>query len=142
MARPRNLNNTDELWSLFIAYKDHVENNPRTIDKALQSGKVVQETLKVPLTIEGFKNFCYDEVGCIDRYLLNRDSAFPEFVTICSRIKDNIRQDQIEGGMVGQYNPSITQRLNNLVERQDVTSGDQSVNEVTVNIIKRGLIED
>ena len=27
-----------------------------------------------------------------------------------------IRKDQIEGGMVGQYNPSITQRLNALKE--------------------------
>jgi len=31
-----------------------------------------------------------------------------------------IRQDQISGGMVGQYNPSITQRLNGLVEKSQV----------------------
>jgi hypothetical protein len=30
-----------------------------------------------------------------------------------------IRNDQIDGGMVGQYNPSITQRLNGLVEKTD-----------------------
>jgi len=40
---------------------------------------------------------------------------------VCSRIKKSIRKDQIEGGMVGQYNPSITQRLNGLVEKQETS---------------------
>jgi hypothetical protein len=30
-----------------------------------------------------------------------------------------IRNDQIDGGMVGQYNSSITQRLNGLVEKTE-----------------------
>ena len=46
-----------------------------------------------------------------------------------------IRKDQIEGGMVGQYNPSITQRLNNLTERVDTTSKGESISEIKVNII-------
>jgi hypothetical protein len=37
--------------------------------------------------------------------------------------------------MVGQYNPSITQRLNNLTERVDTTSKGESVSEIKVNII-------
>jgi hypothetical protein len=44
---------------------------------------------------------------------------YNEYQPICSRIKEQIRQDQIEGGMVGQYNPSITQRLNNLTDKQE-----------------------
>jgi hypothetical protein len=44
---------------------------------------------------------------------------YDDYMTICSRIKEQIRQDQIEGGMVGQYNPSITQRLNNLTDKQE-----------------------
>ena len=32
-----------------------------------------------------------------------------------------MRQDQIEGGMAGMYNPSITQRLNSLVEKTQTT---------------------
>jgi hypothetical protein len=43
------------------------------------------------------------------------------FSEVCSRIKKSIRADQIKGGMAGIYNPSITQRLNNLVERQENT---------------------
>ena len=36
-------------------------------------------------------------------------------------IREVIRRDQIEGGMVGQYNPSITQRLNGLKEQTEST---------------------
>jgi hypothetical protein len=46
-----------------------------------------------------------------------------------------IRQDQIEGGMVGQYNPSITQRLNGLTEKTDVTTGGDKINEIKVTIV-------
>jgi hypothetical protein len=46
-----------------------------------------------------------------------------------------IRQDQIEGGMVGQFNPSITQRLNSLTEKTDVTSQGEKINEIKVTIV-------
>jgi hypothetical protein len=46
-------------------------------------------------------------------------------VTICTHIKEIVRQDQIEGGMVGQYNPSITQRLNGLKEQVEQTNIEQ-----------------
>jgi hypothetical protein len=37
--------------------------------------------------------------------------------------------------MVGQYNPSITQRLNNLTERVDTTTKGEAISEIKVNII-------
>jgi hypothetical protein len=37
--------------------------------------------------------------------------------------------------MVGQYNPSITQRLNGLTEKQDVTTGGEKLNELTIKIV-------
>jgi hypothetical protein len=58
-------------------------------------------------------------VSNIDRYFANTDNAYEDFRSICSRIKKTIRQDQIEGGMAGVYNPSITQRLNSLVEKSE-----------------------
>jgi hypothetical protein len=62
-------------------------------------------------------------------------NAYEDYRTICKCIEDEIRTDQIEGGMVGQYNPSITQRLNGLTEKQDVTTNGESINEIKVNII-------
>ena len=51
-------------------------------------------------------------------YFSNKNDKYSEYSTICSHIKKVIRKDQIEGGMVGQYNASITQRLNNLIDKQ------------------------
>jgi hypothetical protein len=63
------------------------------------------------------------------------DQSYSAYLPICSHIKKLIRQDQIEGGMVGQYNPSITQRLNGLTEKTDVTTGGDKINEIKVTIV-------
>ena len=44
--------------------------------------------------------------------------------------------DQIECGMVGQYNASITKRINALKEHTDVTSADEKIGAITVTIVK------
>jgi hypothetical protein len=76
--------------------------------------------LKRPLTHEGYKCFVWEEKGHdINAYYYNINDEYSEYLSICSRIKDQIRKDQIEGGMVGQYNPSITQRLNGLTEKTE-----------------------
>ena len=50
-------------------------------------------------------------------------------------IEDEIRTDQIEGGMVGQFNPSITQRLNGLTEKTDVTTNGKDISKIEIQII-------
>jgi hypothetical protein len=85
--------------------------------------------------MEGFENYCEEVIGCVHQYFVNQEGAYTEYLNICSRIKRLIRQDQIEGGMVGQYNPSITQRLNGLTEKQDVTTGGEKLNELTIKIV-------
>jgi DNA polymerase II small subunit/DNA polymerase delta subunit B len=61
----------------------------------------------------------------VEQYFKNVDKRYEEYIPICTRIRKEIRQDQIEGGMVGQYNPSITQRLNNLKEQVEQTNIEQ-----------------
>lgn len=122
VGRPRNLNNPEELQALFEKYKADVKANPRI--KSVFGGKEFEERaepLERPLTLEGFELFCYEEVGCVEDYFKNTDKRYNEFTPICTRIRKAIRQDQIEGGMVGQYNPSITQRLNGLTEKVEST---------------------
>ena len=92
---------------------------PREIQKATPRG-VVSEFHKPPLTISGFRVFGHSKGVTVHHYFSNPDNSYDAYRSICSRITDEIRQDQIEGGMVGQYNPSITQRLNNLTEKQEI----------------------
>ena len=136
MGRNKLIETPEKLWKLFEDYKEHVIQNPRTIDKALQSGKVVKETLRVPLTMEGFELFCIKAGSDCHHYFDNTEGRYSEYGAICRTIKKAIRQDQIEGGMVGQYNPSITQRLNNLTEKTDVTSNGENINEIKISIIR------
>ena len=125
-GRPRNLDSPEQLYELFERYKRDVKANPRI--KSVFGGKEFEERaepLERPLTMEGFELFCWDEVGQVEQYFKNIDKRYEEFIPICSRIRKEIRRDQIEGGMVGQYNPSITQRLNGLKEQVEQTNIEQ-----------------
>jgi acetylglutamate kinase len=80
--------------------------------------------------------FCHNHSLVVQDYFANTGGRYSDFTTICSRISDEIRNDQIMGGMVGQYNASITQRLNGLTEKSDITTNGKDINEIKVNIIK------
>lgn len=121
MGKHKYIETPEKMWELFEAYRKQAKSNPRKKMVFVgRDGVRDYEELETPLTMEGFKNYCYDIIGCVEQYFTNQDEAYGDYLGICSRIKQVIRQDQIEGGMVGQYNPSITQRLNGLVERQQI----------------------
>ena len=112
----------EKMWEYFEAYRAGVKSNPRT--KTVFPGKDAipqYEPLERPLTLEGFENWCADAgiIEDLSNYFANTKGNYSDYSTICSRIRRVIRQDQIEGGMVGQYNASITQRLNSLVDKQE-----------------------
>jgi hypothetical protein len=83
----------------------------------------------------GFRTFAADRGQTVNDYFANTGGRYSDYATICSRIEEAIRMDQIEGGMVGQYNASITQRLNNLTERVDTTTNGETINDIQVKII-------
>jgi hypothetical protein len=132
-GRPKNIKTPEELWQHFLDYKKKIKDNPiRVQDFVGGVGKQVNRLKERPLTLEGFENHCF-EVGVlndIQDYLKNKEGRYTDFAPICSRIKHIIRQDQIEGGMSGIYNPSITQRLNGLVEK----SANDNTGEVTIKV--------
>jgi hypothetical protein len=143
MGKKKYIETPDKMWELFQEYKNSL--TPREIQKATPKG-VLTEYHTPPLTMAGFECFVMDWEGIeskgVEQYFSNRDNRYSEYVGICSRIKKLIRKDQIEGGMVGQYNSSITQRLNGLTEKTDVTTNGQSISKINVNIVKKGLFED
>ena len=120
MAKKKYIETPEKMWELFEDYRKETKSNPRiTYEFVGRDGNEVAKKLERPLTFEGFFDYCYEKIGCIDQYFENREERYTEYVAICSRIKKVIRRDQIEGGMVGQYNASITQRLNALKEHTE-----------------------
>lgn len=108
------------MWEWFEEYRTHTKANPRyKIEYVGKDGQRVKTPLETPLTIEGFKCYVYDKGADAHRYWYNIDDAFPQFVSIITRIRQIIREDQVSGGMVGQYNSNLTARMNNIKEQTE-----------------------
>ena len=121
MAKHKYIETPEKMWELFEAYKKATKNNPFLVqDYVGKDGEMVYRERERPLTFEGFYDYCYENIGCIDQYFENRDGRYTDYVAICSRIKKIIRKDQIEGGMASIYNASITQRLNGLADKKEL----------------------
>ena len=125
--RPKKIKDPKQLEEIFKEYKSYTKTNPRFKYHLNQrTGDMVGEPLEVPFTIEGFEIFCHDKYNFTAKhYLENTNKAYEDFCTISTRIRKEIRDDQIKGGMVGQYNPSITARLNALKEQIEQTNIEQ-----------------
>jgi len=136
MAKHKYIETPEAMWQLFEAYKKETKANRRRVPKATPKG-ILYEEHEPPLTMVGFSSYVADQeiTSNLHDYFANTRDSYSEYSSICSRIVDAIKRDQIEGGMVGQYNASITQRLNNLTERVDQTTQGEKVTEIKVNII-------
>jgi hypothetical protein len=121
MAKHKYIETPDALYQMWEAYKKQVKSNPRfRYVMAQKTGEMVAEPLECPLTQQGFEAFCYAKFNVsVNNYFDNKDNAYDEYYTICMRIVNERKDDQITGGMVGQYNASITQRLNGLTEKTE-----------------------
>jgi len=132
VGRPKAIESPEVMYQLFQEYCEHTKANPIKVkDWVGGMAKPVVREKEVPLTMEGFEIYGFRQgyVVGLDQYFANREERYEDFVSICTRIRKEIRDDQIRGGMAGIYNPSITQRLNNLVEK---TENKHEVSEIKI----------
>lgn len=144
-GRPLLIKTPEILWSLFEEYKEWAKNNPIRIEDYVgkDAARVMREKPR-PLTMEGFENFVAykpDMPTDLDQYFANREGRYEAFVSICSRIRREIRSDQIEGGLAGVYNASITQRLNGLVDKSE-TKVEANVSQVDYSKLSDAALEE
>jgi hypothetical protein len=122
MGRRKLIETPEALWNYFLEYKEWVSNNPLLIEDYVgkDADRVLREKPRA-LTLEGFECYLFDKgiISDLSQYFANTEQRYTDYQTICSHIRKTIRANQIEGGMAGIYNPSITQRLNGLVEKQE-----------------------
>lgn len=125
----------EELYEAFERYKKDVDERASEWLVVKYVGKDadrVTDGQKLPLTLDGFYVFCRKaKIGYIEQYFINAGDRYNDFIGICRDIKLEIRDNQITGGMLGFFNPSITQRLNGLTEKQEVvTTGNYTINTI------------
>lgn len=123
MGRFKLIATPEKMYDLFSQYKEWVDENPIRVEDYVgkDADRVMRQKPRC-FTMEGFENFVADMPEMpmdLGDYFGNKDGAYSDFSAICSRIRREIRQNQIEGGMAGIYNPSITQRLNGLVDKSE-----------------------
>ncbi len=111
------------MWSLFTNYKKETNTIPLTQkDWVGKDATEVQREYTKALTMEGFECYVMDYTRItypdLTNYFENKEDRYSDFIPICSRIRREIRRDQIEKGLAGLINPSITQRLNGLVDKK------------------------
>jgi len=141
-GHPRNVETPEKMWELFLEYAKEVKSNPRTkVEYVGKEGDRVETPLERPLTMEGFELYCVERVGYVHQYFVNQDNMYEEYLNICSRVRKSIKNDQIEGGMVGQYNASITQRLNGLTEKVETDNTHKGKIEITLDLNNGGNIK-
>jgi len=143
MGKNKYIATPEILWQHFLDYKEYVKKNPIIVkDWVGKDATDVYREKERPLTIEGFENYLEDQeiINDLSNYFANSNNAYSDYSTICSRIKRNVRQDQIEGGMAGIYNPSITQRLNGLVDKKEVT--ENTPRKITIKVKRNENTED
>ena len=123
MGKNKYIETPDKMWDYFSSYKLERKANPILVsDWVGKDAIAVYREKERPLTFIGFQNWLDDNniITDVTDYFENKDNRFKDYLHICSRIKRNIQDDQISGGMAGIYNPSITQRLNGLTDKKEI----------------------
>jgi hypothetical protein len=124
MGKHKYIETPEKMWELFCEYRKEKKANPILVqDFVGKDGFEVDRKKERPLTMEGFEVWCFenDIISDLSKYFANTDNKYSEYCAICHTIRKTIRTDQIEGGMSGIYNPSITQRLNGLTDKSEMT---------------------
>lgn len=128
MGKHKYIETPEKMREYFEAYQKEVKGKPILVqDFVGKDGDEVNRKKERPLTLEGFEVWCDDNdiISDLSDYFENKGNRYAEYIPICRMIKKRVKKDQIEGGMAGIYNPSITQRLNGLTDKSEMTIKEQ-----------------
>lgn len=125
MGKNKYIETPERMWELFTGYKNEINSNPLTKkDWVGKDANVVNREYTRALIMEGFECFVMDHTKIsypdLTAYFENTDGRYKDYVPICSRIKREIRRDQLDKGLANLINPSITQRLNGLTDKKEL----------------------
>jgi hypothetical protein len=116
-------------------YFNWCDENPWKIKEAIKSGAATGTIIDIPTqrpyTIE---NLCV-YLG-INKDTFSEYSKRDDFSVVTTHVREIIEANQLEGAIVGAYNPNIIARKLGLTEKTDVTSNGKELATITGMIIK------
>lgn len=120
----RTFHDPEDLYNCFEMYKLWVRNEAKNWPKVQyvgKNGERVEDYPVLPLLRSGFTSWAYrNGFGFIHQYLDNKDGYYDEFVATSVQILDEIKSQQVTGGMLKHFDASLTARLNGLTEKTEV----------------------
>jgi hypothetical protein len=124
MGKNKYIETPEKMWELFTLYKKEVKNKPIIVkDWVGKDATDVYREKEKPLTMVGFECFVCDNTDVsypdLTNYFENKDNKYENYFPITSRIKAEIKNDQINGGMTMIYSQNLTARLNGLVDKKE-----------------------
>jgi len=121
MAKHKYIKEPELIWEYFQAYRKNVKDNPRMkVEYVGKDGERVNTPIERPLIIEGFFSYCREHYSVEMRhYWFNTEGAYDDYCTIITRVKEEIRAEQIDGGLTGGYNSNLTARVTGLVDKKE-----------------------
>lgn len=138
-GRPPIFNSPDEMLLMFEEYKQWADANPVIKVECIKSGDMAGKTFKVklqrPYNIWGFARYCKCSRQAIQNYGSN--DIHKEFFGIYESITTEMTEQNIAGGMNGTYNPSLTARINGIVDKTELEHKGlrEPPNEIVVNLV-------
>lgn len=140
-SKNRTFKHPDEMWEAFLEYKNHLielgseKGEWKKTHFVGRDGLEKHEKMIIPMTRAGFVAYYYDKYKRnITPYFANQRGNHDEFIEVVEMIRATIKDKQVVGGMLGHYNASITARLNNLHDTQNVNHG--TIDSIEIKIVK------
>jgi len=135
---PRKIKTATDLWTRFIEYiewnKEQTDYYKSDFIKAGQlAGTIIDVPLVPMLQIESFCSY----IGLTDETLLNyaKRPGNDDLFGIVTRIKAEILNDQVKRASLDLVNPNIVAMINNMKQRQDITTDGNEIGMVNVSFI-------
>lgn len=127
MPSKKKIETPELFWELFQAYKAETKSNPILVkDWVGKDGDIVYREKEKPLTMVGFECYVCNHTDItypdLTHYFENTENRYEDYVPISSRIRAEIQNDQIVGGMTMIYSQNLTARLNGLADKSEVTA--------------------
>ena len=113
----------ERLWELFVGYKAETKNRPfLQHDFVGKDGESVRRERERCLTMVGFECYVMEHTNLsypdLTSYFEDNE-AYKTYRPISSRIRAEIKRDQVEGGMAMIYSQNLTARLNGLTDKAE-----------------------
>lgn len=137
MSKKKYIETPEKMWELFTKYKEWVKDNPILVEDYVgKDADKVDRKRQRALTMEGFECFVMDNTNIsypdLSHYFSSKDESYIQYFAICSRIKREIRSNQLDLGLANVINTSITQRLNGLTEKTETETTIKGISKITI----------